>query len=595
MDIQNNPLITRSDFERAALDMLAPLEPLLSEGCARLNLGETGAVYPADIAEMEAFSRPLWAIVPMLVSKSPAAEPLWKRWREGLKNGTDPAHPEYWGDIGPFDQRMVEMAVMGMALCLVPERFLGDLTPKAQDDVCRWLGQINAHDMPKNNWRFFRVLVNCGFMLCGRPYDRVRLDEDLALVESHYEGQGWYYDYETQRDYYTPWAFHYYGLIYAIAMKDRDPERAERFKDRARLFAPQFAAWFSADGAALPFGRSLTYRFAQSAFFAAMAAAGVEAPGLGMGEIKHILLQNMRWWLKRPIFTRDGVLTIGYGYPNLIMGEGYNAFGSAYWAMKSFAPLMLPGDHPFWKSEERPYTPPRKLLEEMARMLIVRDEQNLHVQAFTAGQHCKEHAHDEAKYEKFVYSTAFAFSVPKSAKLYKCGAFDSMLAVSEDGVSYHARYGCDAFELTETEVRSTWRPFAGVTVSTRVIPMGDWHVRVQRIVTDRPLKVAEGGFAIRREDGRVRPQEETGKDFAVVKAPWGVSGVRALRGFGAAQVTQPEPNTNLLYPRTLLPSLAADVPAGETVLVSAVLGAVVDGEQKWADMPQEVLTYAAVD
>ena len=56
--------------------------------------------------------------------------------------------------------------------------------------------------------------------------------------------------------------------------------------------------------------------------------------------------------------------------------------------------------------------------------------------------------------------------MPKSAKLYKCGAFDSMLAVSEDGVSYHARYGCDAFELTKTEVRSTWRPFAGCLLYT---------------------------------------------------------------------------------------------------------------------------------
>ncbi len=595
MDIQTNPLKTRADFASAASQMLTPLLPFLSAGCARLHLGETGAVYPADIAEMEAFSRPLWAIVPMLAANDPAAEPLWERWREGMKNGADPDHPEYWGEIGPYDQRMVEMAVMGMALCLVPERFLGDLDARAQDNVCRWLDQINAHDMPKNNWRFFRVLVNCGFLLCGRPCDEARLAEDLALIESHYEGQGWYYDYETQRDYYTPWAFHYYGLIYAIAMKDRDPERAGRFMERARLFAPQFAAWFAADGAALPFGRSLTYRFAQGAFFAAMAAAGVEAPGLGMGEIKHLLLSNLRWWLQKPIFTPSGVLTVGYGYPNLIMGEGYNAFGSPYWAMKTFAPLMLPEDHPFWTCEEKPYTPPPRVLEDMARMLIVRDEENLHVQAFTAGQHCKEHAHDEAKYEKFVYSTAFAFSVPKSAKLYKCGAFDSMLAVSEDGVSYHARYGCESFQLTQTEVSSVWRPFAGVRIETRVIPLGDWHVRVHRVETDRALQVAEGGFAIRREDGHIRPHEEAGEDYAVVEAPWGVSGVRAITGFASAQITAPEPNTNLLYPRTLLPTLTAAIPAGRTTLVSAVLGAVVRGQAKWNDMPQEVFDYAAVD
>ena len=62
--VQHNPLRTRADVERAALELIEPLVPLLSEGKARLHLGDTGAVYPDAIAEMEAFARPLWAIVP---------------------------------------------------------------------------------------------------------------------------------------------------------------------------------------------------------------------------------------------------------------------------------------------------------------------------------------------------------------------------------------------------------------------------------------------------------------------------------------------------------------------------------------------------
>ena len=34
------------------------------------------------------------------------------------------------------------------------------------------------------------------------------------------------------------------------------------YKRQAQLFAQQFVYWFDANGAALPFGRSLTYRFA---------------------------------------------------------------------------------------------------------------------------------------------------------------------------------------------------------------------------------------------------------------------------------------------------------------------------------------------
>ncbi len=45
--------------------------------------------------------------------------------------------------------------------------------------------------------------------------------EELALIDSMYIGDGWYVDGKTtQRDYYIPFAFHYYGLIYATFMQD---------------------------------------------------------------------------------------------------------------------------------------------------------------------------------------------------------------------------------------------------------------------------------------------------------------------------------------------------------------------------------------
>ena len=109
--ISHNPLRTRTDVEQAALELLKPLVPLLSPGCARIHAGDTGAVYPPAIAEMEAFARPLWAIIPLLAGGSTAVLPIWKLWKQGIANGTDPHHPEYWGETGDYDQRLVEMAV----------------------------------------------------------------------------------------------------------------------------------------------------------------------------------------------------------------------------------------------------------------------------------------------------------------------------------------------------------------------------------------------------------------------------------------------------------------------------------------------------
>lgn len=597
-DVCRNPIQTRADLVRAAVQLIDPLVKCLTPGKARLIVSEGSAHYSEDVAGMEGFSRVLWALVPMLAGKCPEAEPYWALWKEGIIHGTDPVHEEYWGDIGPFDQRMVEMAVMGMALCLIPERFYDELTPAQQDNLCAWLNQINLHDMPKNNWRFFRVLVNIGFQHVGRPVDQARLDEDLALAESHYVADGWYFDKATQRDYYTLWAFHYYGLVYAKVMRQRDPERTARFTERAKRIAPRFACWFDGEGRALPYGRSLTYRFAQSAFWSALALADARPESMAWGEIKHLLLSNLRFWMKQPVFDRDGVLTVGYGYPNLCISEGYNAPGSPYWAMKAFAVLALGEEHPFWMSEEEAWAAPERFLDEQVRLLITRDRGNRMATAYTAGNHAYEHMHEDEKYEKFAYSTQFAFSVVKEAGTLQKGAYDSMLALKEEGRGlWHARSGCESFALSEDRVVCRWSPLRGVLIDTQVIPVdGNWHIRRHVIRSDRALEAAEGAFAVRRDWAgarpcdRIRTQTEADAAHAAAHGAYGTSAIYALSGYGRGEVIVPECNTNLMYTRTVLPMLHARIEPGVTELVCAVYCAADDalGDH----IPQEVLDHA---
>ena len=57
-------LETKEDFRQWMDKVLSPLKPLYSEGGARLHLGDSGVTYPQVSIEMEAFSRPLWALVP---------------------------------------------------------------------------------------------------------------------------------------------------------------------------------------------------------------------------------------------------------------------------------------------------------------------------------------------------------------------------------------------------------------------------------------------------------------------------------------------------------------------------------------------------
>ena len=595
-DIRNNLIRTRQDMVKAACQLIEPLTKCLTPGKARLMLGHSGASYDEGVAGMEGFSRVLWALVPMLAGKCPEAEPLWKLWKEGIINGTDPAHEEYWGDIGPFDQRMVEMAVMGMALCMIPERFYHELTPAQQDNLYRWLDQINQHEMPKNNWQFFRVLVNIGFKRVGRPVNEERLRSDLDDMEGHYVADGWYFDKATQRDYYTLWAFHYYSLVYARFMAEDDPERVARFRQRTELILPRFACWFDGEGRALPYGRSMTYRFAQSSFFAACALSGVTSRDIGWGELKGLLLRNIRFWMQQPIFDRDGVLTIGYGYPNLVMTEGYNAPGSPYWAMKVFAVLALPEEHPFWQAEEKTYAAPAAFCDEHVRLLLTRDANNRQVVAYTAGNHAYEHMHEDEKYEKFAYSSQFTFSVVKEAGTLKKGAFDSMLALKGGKDLWHARSGCDSFTLSEQEVSFAWSPMDGVHIESRIIPVRMWHVRKHVITTDRPLEGAEAAFAVPRDRAglrlcdRIVTAVQADAHSAVAHGDMGTSAIYALQGYTQGEVIVPEANTNLMAPRTVIPTLHTTIPAGTTTLVCAVWSDAGDAVPN--EIPEEVLNIA---
>ena len=597
LDFRSNPLRSRQDVVQAAVQMIQPLVSCLTPDKTRMIVGEGSAHYSEDIAGMEGFSRVLWALVPMLIGRCPEAESFWVLWREGLIHGTDPDHPGYWGRVGDYDQRMVEMAVIGTGLCFAPDRFWQELTPVQQDHLFDWLNQINQHDMPKNNWRFFRILVNLGFLKVGRPVDQSRLTEDLDMMESHYVGDGWYFDYPTKRDYYTLWGFHYYSLVYAAAMRGIDPERCRRFAERAQLIAPRFACWFDGQGRALPYGRSLTYRFAQGSYWAAMAFAGVTAEGIGWGEMKGMLLGNLRFWLRMPIFDRGGALTVGYGYPNLCVAEGYNAPGSPYWGMKAFFALALPEEHPFWQAEEKPYTPPRVFLDEQVRLLLTRDESNRQVVAYTAGNHAWEHMHEDEKYEKFAYSTHFAFSVTKEATTLQKGAFDSMLAVKRAGKDlWHVRSGCDSFSLAEDQIRFTWSPMEGVRIESVIAPLGMWHIRKHIIHADCEAEAAEGAFAVKKDGPGARPCDRivtalaSGERMAAAHGVYGSTAIFAIQGYDAAEIIHAEPNTNLMVPRTVIPTLRATIHPGRTELLCAVWTDT--GDRCPDQLPEDVLRFA---
>ena len=177
--------------------------------------------------------------------------------------------------------------------------------------------------------------------------------------------------------------------------------------------------------------------------------------------------------------------------------------------------------------------------------------------------------HEDEKYEKFAYSTHFAFSVSKEASTLAKGAFDSMLAVKRTGKDlWHVRSGCDTFSLKEDRVSFTWSPMEDVQIETVITPVGMWHVRCHRIRTSLPIEAAEGAFAVKKDGpgerpcDRIRTRLAAGADRALAFGAYGASGVFAVCGYDQGEVVHTEPNTNLMHPRTVLPMLRARLAPG---------------------------------
>ena len=515
-----------------------------------------------------------------------------------------------------LDQRMVESCPIGFTLAIAGKDFWEPLAEKEKTNVATWIGSMNDKEMPNTNWLWFRVFANLGLKANNAPYSHERIEADMAQLDTFHRGDGWSNDGPagyTQMDYYSgSYAIQYLQLLYARLAGDFDPERAEEYRRRASLYALDFVHYQAPDGHSIPFGRSLTYRFATIAFWSAFAFADVEPPApLTWGIIKGLLLRNLRWWSRHPhIFQPNGMLNIGYTYPNYYLAENYNSPGSPYWCMLTFAALALPASHPFWSSVEEPHpftqTPsPLPAIKALKHPNHIMVRKGGHTFLLSSGQKCHYPLKaTQAKYGHFAYSSEFGYSVPTGAYTLEQFVPESALALSDDGGEmWKMRREVEDAQLLEKDglpvLYSAMHPWVDVEVETWLIPLTDdnpnWHIRVHCVKTERDLMSAEGGFAIvgtREKDGRNltalsddSPNEGTRVTTtdALIVSIAGASGVvEALpqndRNGGICNV---DANSNLIEPRTLLPAMYADLKAGSTTWFATCVFAVPSSADNW--------------
>lgn len=579
---------TRADWIDALDGLLQPAMARLDVEISGAQLGATSAFYGSTGQRLEAFTRILTGAA-FLYSATGRMQHQ-DACLEILRHGTDPSHAGYWGIPSDFDQRIVEMASLALALGIARSALWDRLDISSRENVAAWLSHINQVQPVANNWILFRLLTNAVLQHLGV---RVAMDpssEDWEAIDRQYEGDGWYHDGpgSWQYDYYIPKGFHLYSLYVAQFHPHLPDVRRDLIHKRAAALESPMRALQAVDGLLLPFGRSLTYRFSSAAYWGGLALAGIGNPS----EHRERIARNLSWWARQPICDSGGLLTIGFRYPNLNIAENYNSPASPYFCFHAFLPLLLPEDHPFWKNEavSQPVQPGKISITPIprARLIAVNDTTHQHDWALCAGQKANwDLRHHAEKYAKFSYSSRHGFNVTGGLSGLARLGFDSSMAISEDGHHWQLRVSPTLSTIDGLTARTVWHQDGWIEVETALVVRAGMQLREHRVRVFRPLWLVEGAWAVpidelkAEADGRI-DRTAPGEAFSR-KAPF-FSGVRDLGELlREGSLVATDPNLNVLHASTLIPCLKIHLLPGSYSFQTQIGGYGIS-ESEWCNL-----------
>lgn len=535
--------------------------------------GNTGSSYGEDIRVFEDFSRPLWGIFSLIASKDNPIKV--EKYIEEIKQGINPnVIMNFKKATTKTRQIAVEMAVYGFGLAYCGNELLKYFNSGEIELLADWLNSINEIEIPEGNWLFFVVLVNMGLKKNNLRYNEEKLQAALTKLEGFYLGDGWYSDGPgEQQDYYISFAFHFYGLLYSMLLPEG--KEKQKYQERARVFARDFIYWFDGEGKSLPFGRSLTYRFAHVAFWSAMAVTNNHEYPLEV--IKGIIMRNLNWWKWQPMYTEKGDLSIGYSYPNLIMTEDYNAPGSPMWGFKAFIILLLPSEHEFWKVKAAPYP----VLEHRSNQihpgfLIEQASDGTNSYVLSGRQFSKSRIlHNSEKYGKFCYSTYFGWNLTRDQDGIKNCACDSALALSIKGTNqFFTRSEIKEHKQAKDYILSIWNYGDIAVIQSYLIPIDHkWHMRVHKVKTKYELETYEGGFpAFDWNPKFISPEMDD--NFIILNNEFGKTAIIDLLNNRKPELVLQNPNTNIYNcERNAIGALRGELQVGSNFIGCLVYGA----------------------
>lgn len=101
-------------------------------------------------------------------------------------------------------------------------------------------------------------------------------------------------------------------------------------------------------------------------------------------------------------------------------------------------------------------------------------------------------------------------------------------------------------------IETRWSPLDGIQVTTTIQPTPTGHIRTHMIDSGYDCEAYDGGFAVNADDRLPCSRRAKGAQ-AEARCGADFCAVASLEGDGRGEVLIPDPNTNLIFPKTAIP------------------------------------------
>lgn len=348
---------SREDWVAYADRLLDAARRHATPGGGRIYFPGAEGGYGHDIDGLEGFARTLLlAGFRIAGARGEGVDDLIAFVRRGIAAGVDPAAPDRWVRPDEHGQAKVEAASLALVLDLTRPWVWDTLDAVTRERAIDWFSPVVGDDgYPRNNWVWFRIVVQTFLRSVGGPWSPDDIAADLARHDSFVREDGWLSDGGNRSyDHYVGWALHTYPVLWSRMSGAAELAAGRTAGDIARLdrFLDDALALVGGDGSPLVQGRSLIYRSASAAAFWVGAIA--EVPSHTLGRLRHAAEAVVRHFADRGVPDTEDVLTMGWHGPWPALAQSYSGPGSPYWAVKGLMGLMLPADHPVWTAPAEP-------------------------------------------------------------------------------------------------------------------------------------------------------------------------------------------------------------------------------------------------